>query len=141
MTVQKTFDPFSLWKEYYQSAESYWEKTLEEQMKTEEFSEWLGKVLDMNLAFRKTIDQAAGQYLVQLNLPSREDLASLSSLVVNLDAKVDSLEEQIEDTLDLQSSENTTPFTNELAELKEEMKSIQTRLDEIVQLIEQKHKK
>lgn len=130
MTGQKTLDPLSLWKEYYETAGSYWEKTLEEQMKREEFSAFIGKVLDFNLGLRKMMDSTAKQYLEQMNLPSVEDLANVSSLIVNLDAKVDSLEEQMEDI-----SELPKHVEKELTALKTEVKNIQSTLDKILRLV------
>lgn len=122
MPQQKTFDPYSFWKEYYETAESYWEKSMEETMKREEFSEWLGKILDFNLGFRKNLDIITKQYLEQMNVPSKNDLANLSALIVNVDAKIDALEEQVEERL-------------EISELKDEIKIIQTKLEEILQLL------
>lgn len=133
MSAQKTFDPYSFWKDYYQNAESYWEKTLEETMKKEEFSEWIGKVLDLNLGYRKMLDSTTKQYLEQMNLPSREDLSNLSSLIVNLDAKVDDLEEQIEESIENQSSQSVVK--REMTILKKEVKEIGSKLDEVLQLI------
>lgn len=108
---------------------------MEETMKKEEFSEWVGAVLDANLGYRKMLDSTTKQYLEQMNLPSREDLSSLSALIVNLDSKVDNLEEQMEESL-----ENQTPqavVKREITNLKKEVKEMGAKLDEVIQLMKE----
>ncbi|MGO4889069.1 polyhydroxyalkanoic acid synthase subunit PhaR [Anaerobacillus sp. MEB173] len=133
MSEQKTFDPYSIWKDYYKNVENYWGQTMDEKMKTEEFSEWLGKVVDLNLLYKQMADKSAKQYLEQMNLPSREDLSSLSSLIVNLDAKVDDLEEQLEENLENQLS--TPDVKKELSTLKKDVKDLGAKLDEVLEFI------
>lgn len=114
--------------------ENYWGQSMEEQMKSEEFSEWMGKVLESNLFYKQIADTSTKQYLEQMNVPSREDLANLSSLVVNLDAKVDDLEEQLEENLDNQVS------TSEMTQLKNELNKIDGKLDEVLSFINETQK-
>lgn len=114
--------------------ENYWGQSMEEQMKSEEFSEWMGKVLESNLFYKQIADTSTKQYLEQMNVPSREDLANLSSLVVNLDAKVDDLEEQLEENLDNQVS------TSEMTQLKNELNKIDGKLDEVLSFINESQK-
>lgn len=114
--------------------ENYWGQSMEEQMKSEEFSEWMGKVLESNLFYKQIADTSTKQYLEQMNVPSREDLANLSSLVVNLDAKVDDLEEQLEENLDNQVS------TSEMTQLKNELNKIDEKLDEVLSFINESQK-
>ncbi|WP_096202588.1 poly(R)-hydroxyalkanoic acid synthase subunit PhaE [Bacillus sp. FJAT-45350] len=134
MTTEKTtFDPYSLWKDYYQNTESYMEKSLEEMMNKEEFSEWVGRVLDTNLFYKKLIDQTTKQYFEQLNLPTREDISNLSSMVVNLDSKVDNIEDQLEESKDNEPS--PAVVKREMTLLKTEVKNLSSKLDEVTQLL------
>ncbi|WP_096201527.1 polyhydroxyalkanoic acid synthase subunit PhaR [Bacillus sp. FJAT-45350] len=135
MSNQKTYDPFSTWKELYSNTENYWGQAMEDKMKTEEFSEWLGKVVDSNLLYKQMTDKATKQYLDQMNLPSREDLANLSSLIVNLDTKVDDLEEQIEESLENQTS--PAVVKREMTTLKKEVKDISNKLDEVLEFLKE----
>lgn len=134
MSNQKSFDPISIWKTNFKNMENYWGQSMEEQMKSEEFSEWMGKVLESNLFYKQIADTSTKQYLEQMNVPSREDLANLSSLVVNLDAKVDDLEEQLEENLDNQVS------TSEMTQLKNELNKIDGKLDEVLSFINESQK-
>ncbi|WP_102348938.1 polyhydroxyalkanoic acid synthase subunit PhaR [Bacillus sp. Marseille-P3661] len=138
MSNQKTFDPFSMWQDYYKNAENYWGKTINEKIGTEEFSEWLGKVLEGNLLYKQMNDKTTKHYLEQMNLPSREDLSNLSSLIVNLDTKVDDLEEQLEANLENQLSPDVVK--KDLTALKKEVKEIGSKLDEVLQFIRESQK-
>lgn len=122
-----------LWKDYYKNVETYWGKTLEENMQKEEFSEWLGKVVDLNMLYKQMVDKSAKQYLEQMNLPSRDDLSSLSTLVVNLDAKVDDMEERLEENLENQMSSSL--IKREMTSLKKEVKELSNKLDHVLQFL------
>lgn len=138
LSTQKTFDPLSFWKDYYQNVEKYFGKPLDEKMKTEEFSEWMGNILDINLLFKQLADNTTKQYLDQVNLPSRDDLANLSSLIVNLDTKVDDLEEKLEENLDSQVS--AVVVKKEVTQLKKEVKDISNKLDEVLEYLKANQK-
>jgi polyhydroxyalkanoic acid synthase PhaR subunit len=138
LSNQKTFDPYSIWQDYYKNVESYWGQALEENMKTEEFSQWMEKVRDVNFLYKNMSDKATKQYLEQMNLPSSEDISNLSSLIVNLDTKVDDLEEQLEENLENQLS--SAVVKRDLSTLKKEVKEIGSKLDEVLQFIKDSNK-
>jgi polyhydroxyalkanoic acid synthase PhaR subunit len=68
-----------------------------------------------------------------MNVPSRNDIANLSSLIVNVDAKVDDLEERLEEKLD--QDRNQESFSRELSNLKKDMKSLDNKLNQILTLL------
>ncbi|MEH7419396.1 polyhydroxyalkanoic acid synthase subunit PhaR [Neobacillus drentensis] len=120
------FNVFEAWKDLYnQSSNLYDEKIMESFP-----SQGVGQLLDFNLQFKKFIDETTEKYLELGNLPSRKDLANLSAQIVNVDAKVDSLEELLEDKLD--STDNQVSFKSELSELKSEMKNLDKKLNQIL---------
>lgn len=138
MSNQKTFDPYSIWQDYYKNVESFWGQAMDEKMKTEEFSEWLGKILDANLLYREMADKSAKQYLEVLNIPSREDLASVSSLIINLDTKVDDLDDRLEESLENQLSPATV--RKDVTQLKKDVKDLSNKLDDVLKLIKDEKK-
>lgn len=138
MSTQKTFDPFSIWQDYYKNVENYLGQSMNEQMKTEEFSKWLGSVLDLNLLYKRMTDKSTKQYLDQINLPTREDLANLSSLIVNLDTKVDDLEEKLEENLDALAL--PANLKKEITSLKKEVKEIDSKLNTVLQFMQANQK-
>lgn len=134
MNNTKTIDPFEMWKNVYDQAESYWSKVLDENLATEDFSRGLGKVLDMNLQYKKLVNDSTKTYLEQMNMPSKQDLANLASLIINVDAKIDQLEELIEDSIGLEA--NQQKQATEVQTLKNEMKKINKKIDQLTELLQ-----
>ncbi|MGM0876338.1 MAG: polyhydroxyalkanoic acid synthase subunit PhaR [Bacillota bacterium] len=136
MTQQKNFNPMDLWKDIYNQSESYWGNVLDEKMKEEYFSEWMGKVLEMNLQVKNMLNETTENYLTQVNLPTRNDLSNIASLVVNVDSKVDNLEELVEETSANQV--NQAELKREMTRVKNEIKSLDNKLNEILALLNEK---
>lgn len=139
MSNQKTYDPFVMWQDYYKNVQNYWGPSINEKVGTEEFSEWMGKVLEGNLLFRNMTDKNTKQFLEQMNLPTREDLASLSSLIINLDHKIDDMEDQLEESLEKQIAQDA--LKKEMGSLKKEVKEIGSKLDEVLNFLKEDQKR
>ncbi|EKN67786.1 hypothetical protein P9E76_02010 [Schinkia azotoformans] len=135
MSNQKTYDPFAMWQDYYKNVQNYWGPAINEKVGTEEFSEWMGKVLEGNLLFRNMTDKNTKQFLEQMNLPTREDLSSLSSLIINLDKKIDDMEEQLEENLEKQITPDD--LKKDMVTLKKEVKEIGSKLDEVLNFLKE----
>ncbi|KEF40211.1 hypothetical protein M670_00230 [Schinkia azotoformans MEV2011] len=135
MSNQKTYDPFAMWQDYYKNVQNYWGPAINEKVGTEEFSEWMGKVLEGNLLFRNMTDKNTKQFLEQMNLPTREDLSSLSSLIINLDKKIDDMEEQLEENLEKQITQDD--LKKDMVTLKKEVKEIGSKLDEVLNFLKE----
>ncbi|MEH7009673.1 polyhydroxyalkanoic acid synthase subunit PhaR [Neobacillus niacini] len=132
--MNQGFNFYDMWKDYYSQSS----KLFDEKMSKDFPSEGMGQILEMNLQFKKMIDESTLKYLEFMNVPSRNDIASISSLIVNVDAKVDDLEERLEENLEnnrLQESFNT-----ELSNLKKDMKSLDNKLNQILTLIKSPEK-
>jgi polyhydroxyalkanoic acid synthase PhaR subunit len=123
------FNIFEAWKDLYNQTSNLYDEKIMESFP----SQGIGQILDMNLQFKKLIDETTEKYLELGNLPSRKDLANLSSQIVNVDAKVDSLEELLEDKLE--NTDNPVSFKRELTDLKSEMKNLDKKLNQILSLL------
>lgn len=62
------------------------------------------------------MNETTERYYEFANLPSRNDLAHVSSQIVNIDAKVDDLEEFLQESKDKQ--EDSKKLQREMTELK-----------------------
>lgn len=132
----KTIDPFEIWKNVYDQTESYWSKVLDENLATEDFSRGLGKVLDMNLQYRKLVNDSTKTYLEQMNMPSKDDLAKLASLIINVESKVDQIEEVVEERIVVQA--DAQAVASEVKELQIEVKNLHNKMDQILLLLQKK---
>lgn len=129
--MNQGFNFYDMWKDYY----SQTSKLFDEKISKDFPSEGMGQILEMNLQFKKMIDESTLKYLEFMNVPSRNDIANISSLIVNVDAKVDDLEERLEEKLD---QEGIQTLSKELSNVKKDMKSLDNKLNQILTLLKSK---
>lgn len=127
--MSQDFNFYEMWKDLYSQSS----KLFDEKISKDFPSQGMGQVLEMNLQFKKMLDESTLRYLEFMNVPSRKDLADISSLIVNVDAKVDDLEESLEEKLVNQGDQES--FKTELSNLKKEMKSLDNKLNQILTLL------
>jgi polyhydroxyalkanoic acid synthase PhaR subunit len=128
----RDFNFFEVWKDLYNQTSNFYDEKIMESFP----SKSIGQILDMNLQFKKMIDETTEKYLELVNVPSRKEISNLSSQIVNVDAKVDSLEELLEEKLE--SSENLVSLQSELTDLKSEMKNLDKKLNQILSVLKAK---
>ncbi len=132
--MNQGFNFYDMWKDYYSQSS----KLFDEKMSKDFPAEGMGQILEMNLQFKKMIDESTLKYLEFMNVPSRNDIASISSLIVNVDAKVDDLEERLEENLENNRFQES--FNTELSNLKKDMKSLDNKLNQILTLLKSPEK-
>lgn len=136
MSQQMSFDPFALWKQMYDKAEEQWSQTIDEAMHKEEFSKWMGQCLNGYLQYQNLARQSAEKYLEQANMPSRQDISNIASLVVHVEEKIDKLEQVIEE--DIIDFLKQADWAKEVKNLKEDIAKMSKRLDQLFGLLEAK---
>ncbi|MDR6997685.1 hypothetical protein [Neobacillus niacini] len=117
---------YEMWKDFYSKSSSFFDDKVKEDFP----SKGIAQVLEMNLMFKKMIDESTEKYLEFVNVPSRTDLANLSSLIVNVDAKVDNLEELLEEATD--KTVDPASYQRELAGIKKDMKNLDSKLNQVL---------
>jgi polyhydroxyalkanoic acid synthase PhaR subunit len=118
-----------IWKDFYSQSSKMFDEKIDEKFP----SQGIGQILEMNLQFKKMMDESALSYLEFMNVATRKDIASISSLIVNVDAKVDDLEELMEETVVNQGDQGS--FKGELTNIKKDMKSLDNKLNQILTLL------
>ena len=87
------------WKQFLDQWIESWSKVLGQAMGTEQFAKMMGQSLDQMLVTaapaRKVVDQQIEQALQALNLPSRTQLTGIAKQLVELEDRIDRLEESI----------------------------------------------
>lgn len=123
------FNFYEIWKDYY----SQYSNLLDDQVTKQFPAQAVGQMLEMNLQLKKMLNETTERYYEIVNLPSRNDLAHISSQIVNIDAKVDDLEEFIQESKDNQR--DAVEIQREITSLKKDMKSLDTKLNQILTLL------
>ncbi|MCQ6274491.1 hypothetical protein JMM81_05840 [Bacillus sp. V3B] len=129
--MTREFNMYDMWKDFYFQSSNL----VDDKVKEDFPSQGMGQILEMNLQFKKFLNETTEQYLEQVNMPTRNDLANISSLIVNVDAKIDDLEELVEDTKTNQVDQSSVQ--RELTTLKRDMKNLDTKLNEVLSMLKE----
>ncbi|MEH6940552.1 poly(R)-hydroxyalkanoic acid synthase subunit PhaE [Bacillus sp. JJ722] len=129
MAEKTTMDPFSLWKSLYDKTEGNLSEVINETLKTEAFSEWLGQVQSGYLQYQELVQNSTDVYLKQINMPTREEISSIASLVIQVEEKVESLDQKIDDEL------LNNPVAAEIAKLKTSISKLDRKMDQILKVV------
>lgn len=94
-----TPDLLTQWKQFLDQWIEAWSKVLGQAMGTEHFAKLMGQSLDQMLVAaapaKKAMDQQIEQALAALNLPSRSQLTAVAKQLVELEDRIDRLEDSI----------------------------------------------
>jgi polyhydroxyalkanoic acid synthase PhaR subunit len=90
------YDPFQLWRQFYEANEEAWTKAMKEVVTTPGYAEMQGKMLESFLSYQKLMRDAMTTQMNTLNIATRDDITRLGELIVGIEEKV----EQIDETLD-----------------------------------------
>lgn len=97
-------DVTALWRQMYDQQMETWSKAISDATGTEQFAAALGKQLETYLnaqgVMQKNLQQFMDRSLKTMNLPTRNDVTRLAEQIVALEAKVDSVEEKLDEVLD-----------------------------------------
>lgn len=95
--MEQVFNPFQLWKKAYDYAEQNYSETIQKNMQEEAFASWIGACQQWYLYWQDMQNKSLEQFLRASNLASKEDLARVSSLVLQLEEKLESMEEKLDE--------------------------------------------
>jgi polyhydroxyalkanoic acid synthase PhaR subunit len=126
--MTRDFNLYETWKDFYFQSSNNFDEKVKEDFPTQ----GVGQVLEMNLLFKKMLDEMTENYLESVNIPTRNDLASISSLIINVDSKVDDLEELVEGLASTQPSQS---LQKELTNVKKDVKNLDQKLNEILAIL------
>jgi hypothetical protein len=94
-----TPDVLTQWKQLVDQAIEAWSRSLGQVMGTDAFAQSLGKTLDQFLVasapMKKAADQSIESGLQALNLPSRTQLTGVAKQIVQLDERIEGLEDAL----------------------------------------------
>jgi hypothetical protein len=93
------FDPAGLFKGLRDAGMDAWSKMMIQFVNTEAYAQATGATLDAWLTasepFRKAVEKAATQVLINLNMPTRTDVVGLAERLTQIEMRLDDLEAQL----------------------------------------------
>jgi len=91
------------WKQFIDQWIEAWSKVLGQAMGTEQFAKLMGQSLDQFLAthgpLRRAAEQQTEQALQALQLPSRSQVTAVAKMIVELEERMERLEDRIDAVL------------------------------------------
>ncbi len=94
------FDPAGLFKSARDSGMDAWSKVMIQFVNTESYAQAIGAMLDAWLTtsapFRKAVESAMTQSLVNLNMPTRDDVTRLAERLTNIELRLDDLDAKLD---------------------------------------------
>ena len=133
MTQKVPFEPFTTWKEMYEHTENAWKDVIQDTLGKESFSEGLGQIQSSYLQYQEMINNLTEAYFKQANIPTPEEIANVAALVINLEEKIDTIDDQLYD--------NSEAVSKEFSQLKLTISNLENKLDQILEAISTLDKK
>ena len=127
MNQNATLDPFKIWKDMYEKTESTWRGAIQDTLETEQFAQGLGQIQNQYVQYQEMVNTLTESYLKQANIPSREEIAKVASLIINVDTKIDDMEDLFDE------QKETT--TSEIDQLKKDVSNLNHKLDQVLELL------
>ncbi|MFS0574016.1 polyhydroxyalkanoate biosynthesis repressor PhaR [Sporosarcina sp. 179-K 3D1 HS] len=134
MSQTLQFDPFAMWKTMYEQTEANWNETIQQTLNKESFSEGMGETLNYYLQFQELAKKMTESYLKQANMPTRGELADVASLIINLEEKVDHLDDRFDEEI------AKLDATKEIVQLRRSVANLEKKLDLIIEAVEKGNK-
>ena len=128
MTQKIPFERFTMWKDMYEHTEKAWNDVIQDTLGKEKFSEGLGQIQSNYLNYHEIISNFTEAYFKQANIPTRDEIANVASLVINLEDKIDNIDDQL--------YENSEAISKEINQLKRTVGNLEKKFDKVLEAIE-----
>lgn len=133
MTQKISFEPFTIWKDMYEHTEKAWNEVIQDSLGKESFSEGLGQIQSNYLQYHEMINTLTEAYFKQANIPTPDEIANVAALVINLEEKIDTIDDQL-----YENSENSS---KEITQLKRSISKLEKKFDKVLEAISALDKK
>ncbi len=95
MAEQANVDPLALWRDWVANSERQWNAFLNNAMATDEFSQTMGRMMDVYLNVQKQMNEVMGRYLQVINVPTRNDVIAIGERLSQIEERLVSIEDAI----------------------------------------------
>jgi polyhydroxyalkanoic acid synthase PhaR subunit len=114
---------FAFYKQWYDATSDTWARLVENTIGSEKFLELVRPFLESYASFLKTFRNAEEEYLKNLQIPTRSDIAHLAELVIALEEKLDQVDDAFEEGL------TQVATLESIAKLDEHLNQAESKLD------------
>jgi hypothetical protein len=122
-------NPFEAFKAAYDQAAESWSKSMEQVLSSEDFAAAAGRMVARYADAQEALRQAAEATSDQLHLPTKDDLARVAELVLNLERKIDAATDQL---FELAQSRPELPSPDVWAQISDRLAALETAFQKFV---------
>ncbi|MDX6555281.1 MAG: hypothetical protein QOD86_1476 [Miltoncostaeaceae bacterium] len=123
-------DPFQVLRQSYDQATEAWAQAVEQAISTEEFAASAGRLMERYTEMQEVLRKTSEAVAEQLHIPTKDDIARVAQLVINVERKVDDVSDQADDLLRREDPAPAAAALGErLAALEERIAGLAARLD------------
>ena len=91
MANNDDLDPMRMMRDWFVKSEQMYSDAMTEVMGDERFSKTTGRYMQEALHMQRMFGEAMGQYLANLNLPSRADIVEVKERISSIEATMDAI--------------------------------------------------
>jgi polyhydroxyalkanoic acid synthase PhaR subunit len=95
MADQANVDPLAMWRDWVANSERQWNSFLNNAMATDEFSQTMGRMMDVYLNVQKQMNEVMGRYLQLINVPTRNDVIAIGERLSQIEDRLVGIEDAI----------------------------------------------
>jgi len=129
-------DPLQLATQWYNATSGPFSDFVGDLIEREEFLEPSSRFLQSYASFYKVFKRNSEEYLKNLQLPVRSDVSRIAGLIVNLEDKVDNIEEILEDLEDTGTTTVEPATAESVQNLEARLDSVEGKLDRLLAALE-----
>jgi len=118
-------DPFNFWKKMMDASEEMSSSAMNQFVNTDKFAASMGKNMESAMSMQKVLQDNMEKYLHLQGLPTLRDFTSLSSQIVDIDARLD----------DLQENAELKKISGHLGNLEVRLSKIENTLEQIIKAL------
>lgn len=129
MSAKPPPNPFEAFKAAYDQAAESWSKSMEQVLSSEDFAAAAGRMVARYADAQEALRKAAESTSDQLHLPTKDDLARLAELVINLERKLDAVADQLFEAV---KPRPETPSSEAWAQISERLAALEAAVQAFV---------
>ncbi len=129
MSTKPPPNPFEAFKAAYDQAAESWSKSMEQVLSSEDFAAAAGRMVARYADAQEALRKAAESTSDQLHLPTKDDLARVAELVLNLERKVDAATDQL---FELAKSRPEFPSTDVWNQLSDRLAALEAAVQKFL---------
>ena len=91
-------DPVAAWRSWISQSEQQWNALLNQAMGSDQYSQWMGRMMETYVMMQKNMAESMSRYLGALNMPTRTDILTLGDRLAMIEDRLAGIERMLTGT-------------------------------------------